>query len=320
MKRRKFMSLLAGAVVGRPETPRAPQTEKARRVGVLFARSGRGSVPDEAFRSGLRERGYVEGENLVVEFRSAASNYKDLPRLALELVRHQVEVVFSPVEAALRASLQASRTIPIVFAAMGYDPIGLGLVQSIGQPGGNITGVIFNQIETGGRQIELLKLVIPSLRRVAVFIDSPEKLRFDKIERVAQSFHLGFRVIEQDFDRIFTIALNDRSEAIIVLVSPATYAYRGVYADLAKMNQVATIAPFSEFAEAGGLLSYGSSVAAMFRYAAHYVDRILRGQSPADLPLEQPPKLELCINMQTAKMLGLTISDRVLGGADRVFE
>jgi putative tryptophan/tyrosine transport system substrate-binding protein len=314
------MSLLAGTIVTAPETLRAQQAMKARRVGVLFARSGRGSVPDDAFRLGLRERGYVEGRNLIVEFRSAGSKYNDLPELAMELVREKVEVIFAPVEAALRACLQVSRTIPIVFAAMGYDPIGLGLVGSTVRPGRNVTGVIFDQIGPSGRQIELLKVAVPSLRRVTVLSGSPEKFRLDETERIAQSFQLDFRVVEGGFDAVFQTVSNDRTEAIILLVSPDTYAERGVYADLARSNQVPTIAPFSEFAEAGGLLSYGSSVASMFHYAAHYVDRILRGNIAAELQLEQPPKFELCINMTTAKVLGLTMPDSLVSTADHVFE
>jgi putative ABC transport system substrate-binding protein len=323
LKRREFMSLLSGALAAWPKAATAQQTGKVHRVGVLFARSRRGSVPDEAFRLGLRERGYIEGKNVIIEFRTAAGKYDDLPGLATELVGIRVDVIFAPVEAALRASLQASHTVPIVIAAIGYDPIDLGLVTSIARPGRNVTGGIFSQLEISGKWVQLLKEVAPMLTHVAV-IDSGRKLQLYETERVARSLGISLQVIEQsvppDFDGAFEIARNGRAGAIIVLVSPAAYAQRGVIANLAIRNLIPTIAPFSEFAEAGGLLSYGAGVASMFHYAAHYVDGILRGASPADLPMEQPPKFDLCINLKAAKVLGLTIPASLLVGADRVFE
>jgi ABC-type uncharacterized transport system substrate-binding protein len=233
-----------------------------------------------------------------------------------ELVGLGVDVIFAPAEAALRASLQASRTVPIVMAAVEYDPIDLGLVTSIARPGGNVTGVIFNQVETSGKRVELLKDAVPGLARVAVLIESGGKFQLGETERAARSLGISFRIIElgvpPDFDRVFKAALNEQAGAIIVLVSPATYAQRATIASLAIKNQIPAIAPFSEFAEAGGLLSYGASFASMFHYAAYYVDRILRGTSPAELPIEQPTRFELCINLKTARALGLTIAHSLL--------
>jgi ABC-type uncharacterized transport system substrate-binding protein len=322
MRRREFISLL-GSAAAWPLAASAQQSGKMHRVGVLFAGSGRGSVPDEAFRSGLRERGYIEGKNVIIEFRTAAGKYDDLPTLAAELVNLKVDVIFAPAEVAVRACLAASRTIPIVIAAIEYDPVDLGLVTSIARPD-RITGVIFSQLETSGKRVELLKGVIPGLKRVALLIESGGKFQLGETERAMQSLGIGFHIIEQsfppDFERAFEAALNEQAGAIIVLVSPTTYAQREMIASLAMKKRVPAIAPFCEFAEAGGLLSYGASLASMFHYAAYYVDRILRGTSPADLSMEQPTRFELCVNLKTAKALGLTIPPFLLIGADQRFE
>ena len=167
MRRREFITLVVGMTVAGPRAARPQQSTKTYRAGVLFAGSGRGSVPDEAFRSGLRERGYIEGQNIVVEFRSAAGKFDDLPGLATELVALNPDVIFAPAEAAVRACLQASHTVPIVIAAAEYDPVEAGLVASIARPGGNVTGVFFRQVETSGKRVELLKQAVPELSRVA---------------------------------------------------------------------------------------------------------------------------------------------------------
>jgi putative tryptophan/tyrosine transport system substrate-binding protein len=324
LKRREFMSLIGGALLAPPKVATARQTEKLRRVGVLFARSGRGSVPDEAFRSGLRERGYIEGKNVAIEFRTAAGRYHDLPGLATELVSTKMDVIFAPVEAALRASLQASRIVPIVIAAIGYDPFELGLVTSIARSGQNVTGVIFSQQETGGKRVQLLKEAVPRLAHVAVLMESGGNFRLDEMQRAAHSLGISLRAMTQsaplDFDEALKSTRNERVEAIILSATPATYAQRATIARLAKRSLVPTIAPFTEFAEAGGLLAYGTSISSMFHYAASYVDRILRGTSPADLPMEQPPHLELCVNVTTAKVLGLAIPKSLLFGADHLFD
>jgi putative ABC transport system substrate-binding protein len=324
IRRRKFLATLGGAAAW-PLAARAQQTGKIHRVGVLFAGSGEGSVPDEAFRSGLRERGYIEGQNISVEFRTAAGKYDDLPRLATELVALNPDVIFAPAEAALRACLQVSHTIPIVMAAVEFDPVEVGLITSIARPGGNVTGVIFNQVESSGKRVERLKEAIPGLSRVAVLVESGGKFQLYETERAARSLGLTLRTIDlrgpPDFDTAFGAALHERLEGLIVLVSPATYAHRAKIASLAIQNQLPAIAPFSEFVEDGGLLSYGASFARMFHDAAtHYVDRILRGARLADLPIEQPTKFEFSINLKTARALRLTVPPHVLALADRVIE
>jgi putative tryptophan/tyrosine transport system substrate-binding protein len=325
MRRRDFLTLLGVAAAARSRAARAQQPGKMHRVGVLFAGSGQGSVPDEAFRSGLRERGYTEGQNIIVEFRSAAGNYNDLPRLATELAALNLDVIFAPAEAALRACLQATRTVPIVIAAAEYDPIEVGLITSIARPRGNVTGVIFNQVETSGKRVELLKEAVPGLSRVAIFVETGGKFQLHEAERAAQSLGITLKIIElsdpPDFSNAFDSALNERAGAVIILVTPATYAQRAKIASLAIKSRVPAIAPFGEFVEDGGLLSYGASFATMFHYAAaHYVDRILRGARPADLPLEQPTRFELSINLKTAKALALTMPPSLLVAADHLVE
>jgi putative ABC transport system substrate-binding protein len=324
VKRREFIGFVCGAVAW-PVAARAQQTVKVYRVGVLFAGSGEGSVPDEAFRSGLYERGYIEGQNIIVEFRTAAGKYEDLPRLATELVALNPDVIFAPAEAALRACLQASHTIPIVIAAAEFDPVEAGLIASIARPKGNVTGVIFNQVESSGKRVERLKEAIPSLSRVAVFVESGGKFQLDETERAARSLGLTLRTFDfrgpLDFEAAFGTALHERLEGLIVLVSPGMYAQRAKIASLAMQNRLPAIAPFSEFVDDGGLLSYGASFAGMFHYAAaHYVDRILRGARLADLPIEQPTKFEFSINLKTARALRLTVPPHVLAIADRVIE
>jgi putative ABC transport system substrate-binding protein len=193
------------------------------------------------------------------------------------------------------------------------------------RPGGNVTGVIFSQVQTSGKRVELLKEAAPGISRVAAFVETGGKFQLDETERAARSLGITLRIIDlrgpADFDRGFEVALHERVGGLIVLVSPATFAFRAKIASLAIQNRLPTIAPFGEFTEDGGLLSYGASLATMFRYvAANYVDRILRGAKLADLPIEQPTKLELCINLKTARAIGLTVPPHMLAIADRVIE
>jgi putative ABC transport system substrate-binding protein len=324
MRRREFIRVLGGAAAW-PLVAHAQQTGRVHRIGVLFAGSGQGSVPDEAFRSGLHERGYIEGQNIIVEFRTAAGKYDDLPRLATELVVLNPDVIFAPAEAALRACLKASDAIPIVIAAVEFDPVEVGLITNIARPGGNVTGVIFNQVESSGKRVERLKEVIPGLSRVAVFVESGGKFQLDETERAARSLGLTLRTFDVrgplDFETAFRAARDEGLEGLIVLVSPGMYAQRAKIASLAMQNGLPAIAPFSEFVDDGGLLSYGASFAGMFHHAAaHYVDRILRGARLADLPIEQPTKFEFSINLKTARALRLTIPPHVLAISDRVIE
>jgi len=326
MRRREFIGALGGAAVAWPSGVHAQQTanERQHSVGVLFAGSGRGSVPDEAFRSGLRARGYIEEQNIRVEFRSAEGKYDRLPSLAAELVALKVGVIFAPAETAIRAALTVTSTVPIIMAAIEYDPIEAGLVTNIGRPTGNVTGVFFRQQETSGKRVQLLKEAVPTLSRVGALIESGGKFQLDDTERAAHALGMDLRLLElgvpPDFERAFDVAVRERIGAIIVLVSPATYAQRDTIAGLATKHRLPAIAPFSEFAEVGGLMSYGASFATMFHYAASYAVRILKGASPADLPIEQPKSFELSINLKTADVFGLTMPHSLLLRADNIIE
>ena len=208
---------------------------------------------------------------------------------------------------------------------MEFDPVEVGLITSIARPGGNVTGVIFNQVESSGKRVERLKEAVPGLSRVAAFVESGGKFQLHETERAARSLGVILRIIElgapPDFDKAFEAVLHERVGGLIVLVSPATYAHRAKIASLAIENRLPAIAPFSEFVEEGGLLSYGASFARMFHNAgAHYVDRILRGARLADLPIEQPTKFEFSSNLKTARTLGLTVPPHVLAIADEVIE
>jgi putative tryptophan/tyrosine transport system substrate-binding protein len=322
MRRREFIAWIGGGTLA---WPLAAGAQKVHRVGVLFTASGEGSVPDQAFRSGLRERGYVEGQNITFEFRTAAGKYDDLPRLATELVALNLDVIFAPAEAALRACLQVAHTIPIVIAAAEYDPVEVGLITSIARPGGKVTGVIFSQVETSAKRVELLKEVAPAISRVAVFVEAGGKFQLQEVERAARSLGIALRIFDLrgpvDIDTAFEAALHEQAGGLVVLVSPVTYANRAKIASLAIQNRFPAIAPFGEFTDDGGLLSYGASLATMFHYvAAHYVARILQGTQLADLPIEQPTKLEFSINLRTARAIGLTVPPHVLAIADRVIE
>jgi putative tryptophan/tyrosine transport system substrate-binding protein len=273
----------------------------------------------------LRERGYIEGQNVIVEFRTAAGRLDALPGLAAELVALNPDVIFAPAESALRACVQASSTIPIVIAAAEYDPVEAGIVTSIAHPGNNITGVFFRQVETSGKRVELLKEAVPELSRVAIFVEAGGKFQLDETQRAARSLGITISVIELSsrpiFDKVFAALINEHVGALIVLVSPITYAQRATIASLAIKNRLPAIAPFNEFADEGGLLSYGASFATLFRYAAaHYVDPILQGARPGDLPIEQPGKFELSINIKTAKALGMVIPSSLLVRADHLVE
>ena len=325
VNRREFITLLGGAAASWPLAARGQQPGKLHRVGVLFASSVEGSVPDQAFRAGLRERGYIAGQNIIIEFRSAAGKLDDLPRLAAELAALNLDAIFCSAEAALRACLHVSRTIPVVIAAVEYDPVEVGLIASIARPEGNVTGVIFSQVETSGKRIELLEETVPGLSRVAAFVETGGRFQLHETERAARSLGVILRTIDlgapPDFDKAFEAALHDRAEALVVLVSSVTYAHRAKIAGLAIENRLPAIAPFNEFVDDGGLLSYGASLATMFHYAAaHYVDRILRGAKHADLPIEQPTKFEFSVNLKTARALGLTVPPHVLAIADRVID
>ena len=280
-----------------------------------------------AFEEGMRDLGYVKGKNLVVEYRFADGKLERLPELAADLVRLKVDVIVTGVNPNTIAAKQATTTIPIVMAA-GNDPVGAGLVASLARPGGNITGLTVDAgDELPGKRLDLLKEAVPKLSRVAVLwntANSAHSHYLKAIEEPAKGLKLtlipvGFREAG-DFESAFRKAVRERANGLIVFSDGVTLGQRGPIADLAIKNRLPAISGAAQYAEAGGLISYGADQAERFRRAAAYVDKILKGTKPADLPVEQPTKFKLVINLKTAKQIGLTIPPNVLVRADRVIK
>jgi putative ABC transport system substrate-binding protein len=303
----------------------AQQAKKAPRVGVLLALP-HAAISDriEAFREGLRELGYIEEKTVVVEYRYADGKFDRLPDLATELARLKVNVIVTGGPTATRPAKKATSTIPIVMA-QDTDPVGNGFVASLARPGGNITGLSNYHPDLSGKQLELLKEVVPGLARVAVLENSKEPgnaqaLKETKLAGAALNLKLQFLdVLDlQDIETAFHAATKQRADALLVLSRPIATSRRAQVAQLAIKNRVPTMYQVSESVEAGGLLTYGVSTADLWRRSANYVDKILKGAKPAELPVEQPKKFELVINLKTAKQIGLTIPPNVLARADRV--
>jgi putative ABC transport system substrate-binding protein len=298
----------------------AQQPAKLPRIGLLRA----GSPPDpmiEAFRQGLRDLGYVEGKSIVIEYRWAEGKNERLPDLAADLVRLGVDVIVPGGNAATRAAMSATKAIPIVMQSS--DPVGTGLVASLARPGGNITGLSYLVTDLSGKRLELLKEALPKVSRVGLlshFAGNPVELR--ETQDAARTLGVEVKILEvrdpKDFERAFEAGKTARIGAISVLASPIFYAHRRSIVNLAAKYRLPASYNQSEFVEVGGLMSYGPPFRDLFRRTAVYVDKILKGSKPADLPVEQPTKFELVINLQTAKRIGLTIPPNVLVRADRV--
>ncbi len=320
--------VLALGLLATPLAAGAQKAAKTPRIGVLMVRSASDSFPQlEAFRERLRERGWIEGQNVALEYRSAEGRLDRLPDLAAELVRLKVDVIFAPGTPETEATQNATRTIPIIMATVG-DPVGRGAIASLAQPGRNVTGLSYSVgYEIFGKQLELLKEVVPKVSRVAV-LGNPRNPHYGPALREAQvagrSLGVQLQVLEardpNEFDRAFTAMVKQRAEALLVLADPMSLQHRTPLAQLAGKNRLPSIYGFREYVDAGGLLSYGPNLSDLFRRAATYVDKILKGAKPADLPVEQPTKFELVINMKTAKALGLTIPQSLLLRADQVVE
>ena len=328
MKRREFVTLLGGAAAAWPLATRAQQPVKLARIGFLGATSYFGIVSRiEALRAGLRDLGYVEGNNLIIEFRWAEGKYERLPGLAAELVRLKVDVLVTHGTVGTLAAKQATATIPIVTAASG-DAVAIGLVASLARPGGNITGLTTLAAELSGKRLELIKEALPGIsRRVAWLWNSanPTATRvFRETERASpqlgiQLLPLGVRGPDE-FQNAFKIATGKRAGVLFVWEDAVLLPHRARILDLAAKHQLPAASQYREFVEAGGLLSYGPNLPEHFRRAATYVDKILKGTKPADLPVEQPTKFEFVINLKTAKQIGLTIPTSVLYQADKIIK
>jgi putative ABC transport system substrate-binding protein len=302
----------------------APQATKVFRIGLLSTVRPRFEFAD--FSQYLQERGYVEGQNLVIEFRNAEGQAERLPDLAAELVRLHVDViVVSGPEATLRAARHATSTIPIVMVALNYDPVARGYIDGLARPGGNITGVFAMQLELTGKRLELLKEALPQLTRVSALWDAHTADQLRATEAAAQSLGLELQAVElrqppYNFADAIGIAVQQRAQALVILSSPLFLPQRTQIAEVARQHRLPTMYQAGLFVEAGGLMAYGVSLPAMWRHATGYVDRILKGAKPADLPVEQPTKFELVINLKTAQALGITIPPTFLALADEVLQ
>jgi ABC-type uncharacterized transport system substrate-binding protein len=315
--------LLAVAVIAE-----AQQTGKVPRIGYLSPTSPSVSPTRiEAFRHGLRELGYVEGKNIVIDYRYAEGKFDRLPALAAELVRLKVDLIVTTGPTVTRAAKEATTTVPIVMAT-DTDPVGNGFVASLARPGGNITGLSALAPELSGKQLELLKEIVPRLSRVAVFGTSTNPGNAQMLKEVklaAGTFGVKLQYLEvrgpRDIEIAFRAASKERAEAVLYLVAGLVDAgHRTEITELAVKSRLPAIYQSRRYVEDGGLMSYGVNIADLDRRAATYVDKILKGRTPADLPVEQPTKFELVINLKTAKQIGLTIPPNVLTRADKVIK
>lgn len=307
--------------------PVQAQPTKIPRIGFLGGVSPAAvSARIESFRQGLRELGYVEGKSIAIEYRYAENKLDRLPALAAELVRLKVDVILSGGPGSTRAAKEATATIPIVMA-QDTDPVGTGFVASLARPGGNITGLSTLAPEISGKHLELLKEIVPKLSRVAVLgiSTNPGNGQMRKeVELAAGALGIKLQYFDvlspNDIETAFRAVNKGRAEAVIVLVNSVINSHRTQVVEIAVKNRLPVIYPFLEIVEDGGLMSYGPSYSDSFRRAATYVDKILKGRTPADLPVEQPKKFEFIINLKAAKQIGLTIPPNVLVRADRVIK
>ena len=326
--RRAFIGTLAGGLVAAPLAAEAQQAAKVARIGILGANPA-ASPRLEAFLQGLRDLGYVEGRNVVIEYRNHEGKVERLPALAAELVALKVDVIVASNTGAALAAKQATRTLPIVFAAAA-DPVTSGLVTSLARPGGNVTGLSILAPELVGKCLELLKQAVPGVSRVAVLWqpgaldERTDKDMLKAADVAARALGVRLQFVEArgpaDFDRAFSDMTRARAGALTVLTSVMFVNERRRLVDLATKNRLPAVYPQRDFVDAGGLMSYGPNGPDLFRRAATYVDKILKGAKPGDLPVEQPTKFELVINLKTAKALGLTIPQSLLGRADEVIQ
>jgi putative ABC transport system substrate-binding protein len=321
MRRRRIIAGLLLSFV-------APLAAEAQQPPGKFARIGLlGDVPsflDDAFRQGLRELGYVEGQNVTIEHRSPEWKYERLPGLAADLVHLKVDVIVAASPAATEAAKRATSTIPIVFTVSG-DPVADGLVASLARPGGNITGLATISPELLGKQLEILKGVAPKVSRVAI-LQNPNTHRGVLRQAEGAARGLGVQLLSleartpSEIETAFATMRSQRANGILVLRDAVFRAQRHQITALAAKNRLPAVYGLREEAEAGGLIAYGASVPQLYRRAATYVDKILKGAKPADLPVEQPTTFELVINLKTAKALGLTVPPSLLHRADQVIE
>jgi putative ABC transport system substrate-binding protein len=326
-RRREFLiAAAAWPALAWAGAARAQAPAKVRRIGLLSPWTPSVAAPwDQAFRLGLGDLGWVEGKNISIEYRHAEGNIDRFPDLAADLVRFKVEVIVASTGPVALAAQKATRAIPIVVAALG-DPFAGGLVESLARPGGNVTGLSQMSAEVVGKRLELLTEMVPKLSRVAV-LWNPQgagTTTWKELQLAARQLGIQLHSLEvrspNEFDQAFEDANRARAGALLVLPNPVMGTNLKWIAGLAAKSRLPSIFHVSEFADAGGLATYGPDRADLFRRAATYVDKILKGAKPGDLPVEQPTRFELVINLKTAKAIGITIPQTVLYRADRVIE
>jgi putative ABC transport system substrate-binding protein len=327
MRRREFIRLFSSTVVAWPLIARAQQAAMPV-IGFLNSSSSNGFPQSlvAAFRQGLSESGYVEGQNLAIEYRWADGDYEKLPRLAAELVGRRVSAILAGAPPAVVAAKAATTTIPIVFTS-GGNPVQLGFVSSLNQPGGNVTGVSFLTNELGGKRLEVLRELVPGATSVALLVNPTRPSFQSEVNNTQQAAQaLGVKLIilnastEAEIETAFAELSRQRIAALLVGVDPFFLTRRDQIVALANRSQIATMYNLREYVVAGGLISYAPSITEVYRQAGIYVAKILKGAKPADLPVLQPTKFDLVINLKTAKALGLAVSNQMQLLADEVIE
>ena len=327
MRRRQFITLLGGAAATWPLAARAQQPAKIPRIGFL----GNSTATMEAnligpLRDGLRELGYEEGRNVIIEFRWANGKYDQFPALVAELLAAKVDVIITAGTPATLAIKKATSTVPLVFIAVG-DPVGTGVVPNLGRPGGNITGLSSIAPDLEGKRLELLREVVPKLSHVAFFLNPANAFHTASMRQArvaAQSLGIKLQPMEvnksEQLDGAFASIVKEKPDALLILADRVFLHNRKRMMEFAIQQRLPSVNAYRELVEAGGLISYGPSYEDMHRRAAVYVDKILKGTKPADLPIEQPTKFTLLINLKTAKTLGLTVPPTLVARADELIE
>jgi putative tryptophan/tyrosine transport system substrate-binding protein len=326
VNRRSFVTLLSSATIGWPLTAHAQQPKKLPTVGYL----GQSTLAVESQRvaalvQGLRDLGWIEGRTIAIEYRWTEGRIEGAAEIAAEFVRLRVDIIVTSGTPQVIAARQATSLIPIVFASAG-DPVGSGLVASLARPGGNVTGLSSQMTDTTAKRLEFLREIVPGLRRLAIMVNVSNPLAvLEMVEAQEAVRTLGLQTISLEIRRPEDIALafealKDSADAIYVITDPLMNTFRIRTNILALGARLPTMYGTREFVEAGGLMSYGSNFADQFRRAAHYVDKVLRGTKPGDIPVEQPTKFDLVVNLTTAKALGITVPPTLLARADEIIE
>lgn len=324
MRRRKFLSILC-AFAGAPSIATSQTAKPVPRVGILTSGGGMQDAPQLAFEKGLRKLGYIRDQNLIIEFRSANGRTDEINKLAADLVALKVDVLVTNGSEATRAAIGQTTSIPIVM--LSTNPVGLGFVQSLAKPGGNVTGVSLIGPETSGKRLELLKELLPKIKKVAVFWnpnDPGAQFSLQETQVAAKTLEIQLLVFETSerkaFDPTIRKAVDQAADALVLLPAPIMSSGGDEIAKTALQNRLPTLFFTRDPIRAGGLMSYGPDLLATIQRKAYFVDRILKGTQPADLPVEQPTKLQLAINMQTAKTLSIIVPPQLLVRADEIIE